>query len=179
MDRRSACGLDILTLNFALTAARSSLLKSGGSDFSQTLSAIFMFHLWKRSTRQVPACARMEVGQENTPRRSYLCPPTTLQANFVLHAPHINRRGIYKDTCASSHGFTDYQLRPNAAIAMTVAPELFTTRRARRCLDTMRDVLLGGMGMRTLDPSDMQYRPSYDNSNDSTVKMADEGVDRQ
>lgn len=55
---------------------------------------------------------------------------------------------------------------------MTVAPELFTSVRARRCLDVMRDALLGGMGMRTLDPKDMQYRPSYDNDNDSAVCRA-------
>ena len=94
------------------------------------------------------------------------------QDSFVLHGPHINRRGIYKDSYGSSAGYTDYQLRPNVAVAMTVAPELFALRRARRCLDTMRTALLGGMGMRTLDPADMQYRPSYDNSNDGTVGTA-------
>ena len=45
---------------------------------------------------------------------------------FEINKSLVNRRGIYKDVYRSSHGFTDYQLRPNICIAMSYAPELFT-----------------------------------------------------
>ncbi|OLY78089.1 Glycogen debranching enzyme [Smittium mucronatum] len=88
----------------------------------------------------------------------------------------VNVRGIYKDTYKSTKVWTDYQLRPNISIAMVVAPELFNTDNARTCLRKMRVDLQGPLGMRTLDPSDMQYRPYYDNSNDSNDSTVANGA---
>ena len=80
----------------------------------------------------------------------------------------INRRGIYKDLYLSGKSFEDYQLRPNFPIAMSVAPDLFTPSRALGCLKIADKVLLGPTGMATLDSSDMNYRPYYNNSEDSS-----------
>jgi len=84
-----------------------------------------------------------------------------------------NARGVYKDTYGGSAGWTDYQLRPNFAVGMAVAPELFTGSRARRALATFERQLLGDspgqVGVSTLCPSDWAYQPDYDN-NDQTAR---------
>lgn len=80
----------------------------------------------------------------------------------------INRRGVYKDLYRSGKEYEDYQLRPNFPIAMTVAPDLFTPERALLALKMADDVLRGPTGMATLDPSDLNYRPYYNNSEFST-----------
>lgn len=51
---------------------------------------------------------------------------------------------------------------------MTVAPELFVPEHAMGALKLADQVLRAPLGMKTLDPSDMQYRPHYDNANDSS-----------
>lgn len=89
---------------------------------------------------------------------------------FLIDPKLITRRGIYKDVFGtpSDRGHADYQLRPNFPIAMAVAPKLFTPARALIALETARDALMGPLGMRTLDPLEADYRPDYDNSNDSS-----------
>lgn len=80
----------------------------------------------------------------------------------------VNRRGIYKDTYNSKLEYGDYQFRPNFTIAMMVSPELFVKENAIFALGLAKNVLMGPLGIKTLDPLDWNYRGVYDNANDST-----------
>ncbi|KAG2354956.1 amylo-alpha-1,6-glucosidase-domain-containing protein, partial [Suillus spraguei] len=91
-------------------------------------------------------------------------------SRYDVNPAIINRRGIYKDVYGSG------QFRPNFPIAMTVAPELFHTQHALHALHLADQVLRSSLGMKTLDPSDMQYRPQYDNSNDTTDQRVAKGL---
>ncbi|KAI1188895.1 glycoside hydrolase family 133 protein [Nemania serpens] len=89
-------------------------------------------------------------------------------SKYSINTNVVNRRGIYKDLFRSGKEYEDYQLRPNFAIAMTVAPDLFDSDHAMGALVLADQVLRGPTGMATLDPWDLNYRPYYINSEDST-----------
>jgi glycogen debranching enzyme len=59
---------------------------------------------------------------------------------------------------------------------MTVAPELFDPKHGLKALQLVDKVLRSPLGMKTLDPMDLQYRPNYDNSNDSTDASIAKGL---
>ncbi|KAF3012398.1 hypothetical protein E8E14_009790 [Neopestalotiopsis sp. 37M] len=99
---------------------------------------------------------------------SYYVPTDPAEdSKYAVNSQIVNRRGIYKDLFRSGKEYEDYQLRPNFAIAMTVAPDLFEPSHAWGALILADKVLRGPTGMATLDPSDLNYRPYYVNSEDS------------
>jgi glycogen debranching enzyme len=97
---------------------------------------------------------------------------------FNVDTSLVNRRGIYKDVFGSGTGreWSDYQFRPNFPIAMVVAPEMFNAKHALGALQLADKVLRSPLGMKTLDPIDLQYRPNYDNSNDDTDAAVAKGL---
>lgn len=105
--------------------------------------------------------------QENFEKKFYVPEDPSDDAKYDVDPKIVNRRGIYKDLYRSGKPYEDYQLRPNFAIAMTVAPELFTSKLAAHAINVADEVIRGPVGMRTLDPSDYNYRPYYNNGEDS------------
>ncbi|KAF2206072.1 glycogen debranching enzyme [Delitschia confertaspora ATCC 74209] len=101
--------------------------------------------------------------------RCYYVPRTAAEdGDYDVNSKIVNRRGIYKDLYRSGKEYEDYQLRPNYCVAMTVAPGLFKYEHALHALQMADRILLGPQGMKTLDPSDYNYRGNYINSDDST-----------
>ena len=101
--------------------------------------------------------------------KCYFVPLTAAEdGQYDVNPAVVNRRGIYKDLYKSGKEYEDYQLRPNFPIAMTVAPELFDPAHAMHALCVADSALRGPTGMATLDPADLNYRPYYRNSEDST-----------
>lgn len=105
--------------------------------------------------------------QDNFEKCFYVPEDPSEDAEFNVDPTLINRRGIYKDLYKSGKPYEDYQLRANFPIAMSVAPELFTTKRAVTAINNSDKISRGPVGMRTLDPSDWNYRPYYLNSVDN------------
>ena len=105
--------------------------------------------------------------KNNFERCFYVPSNSSEDSKFDVNPHFINRRGIYKDLYHSGKEYEDYQLRPNFPVAMTVAPDLFTPSRALAALEIVDEVLRGPTGMATLDPADLNYRPYYNNSEDS------------
>ncbi|PVH97782.1 glycoside hydrolase family 133 protein [Periconia macrospinosa] len=100
--------------------------------------------------------------------RTFYIPRTPEEdVDYDVRPEIVNRRGIYKDLYRSGKEYEDYQLRPNFPVAMTVAPELFEPDHALYALQMADRILLGPQGMKTLDPSDYNYRGFYINSEDS------------
>lgn len=108
-----------------------------------------------------------ELIQQNFERCFYIPEDPSHDSEHVVNGNVVNRRGIYKDLFRSGKEFEDYQLRPNFPIAMCVAPELFTPEYALAAINNADNILRGPVGMRTLDPSDWNYHPDYNNSEDS------------
>jgi len=116
--------------------------------------------------------------QESFEKCYYVPLDPAADRNYKINSSLVNRRGIYKDVYGSGagHEWADYQFRCNFPIAMTVAPEMFNESHALGALQLADKVLRGPIGMKTLDPIDLQYRPNYDNSNDSNDAAVAKGL---
>lgn len=87
--------------------------------------------------------------------------------DYIIDSKIVHRRGIYKDLFGCSKEYEDYQLRGNFPIAYNVAPELFKKEHALTAIKMTDQILRGPLGIKTLDPDDLEYRPYYHNSVDS------------
>ncbi|CAO3625433.1 unnamed protein product [Cunninghamella echinulata] len=105
--------------------------------------------------------------QENFEKHYYIPIDENDDKNYDLDSKIINRRSMYKDVVKATKLYTEYQLRPNFCVAMVVAPELFEKEHGKQALILANQTIRGPLGMRTLDPSDLEYRPYYNNSDDS------------
>ncbi|ORZ07829.1 glycogen debranching enzyme [Absidia repens] len=111
--------------------------------------------------------------QDNFEKVYYIPEDPADDGKYLLDSNIVNRRCMYKDVWKATKPYTEYQLRPNFCCAMVVAPELFGKQHAQAALQLAYKVILGPLGMRTLDPSDYEYRPYYNNSDDSDdIKVA-------
>lgn len=72
---------------------------------------------------------------------------------FSKEAKLVNLTGIYKDCVGSFRKFSDFQLRPNFLIALTVAPKLFTPKNAQTSLKNAITHLQAPLGIKTLNNS--------------------------
>lgn len=104
--------------------------------------------------------------QENFERCFYVPEDPLDDGSYEVKPEIVNRRGIYKDLFRSGKEYEDYQLRPNFAFAMCVAPELFDPKKAVVAINNADKIIRGPVGMKTLDPSDWNYHPFYNNSVD-------------
>jgi predicted glycogen debranching enzyme len=73
-------------------------------------------------------------------------------------------------------GQTDDALRPNALIALSVAPELFETWQARAIVQRVKERLLTPLGVRSLDPEHPDYIGYYEGGMESRQAAYHQGV---
>jgi glycogen debranching enzyme len=90
--------------------------------------------------------------------------------NYHIDRKYVQQTNIYKDVIGASDPGTDYRFRPNIAIALAVAPEMFDKEHARAVIAKMREELISpdSLGIKTLHPADKDYRPRYVNNDDGT-----------
>lgn len=105
--------------------------------------------------------------KDNFEKCYYIPQNSSEDSAYDVNSKIVNRRGIYKDLYRSGKEYEDYQLRANFPITMTVAPQLFNPDHALHALEVYDHALVGPQGIATLDPSDLNYRPNYINSDDS------------
>ncbi len=127
----------------------------GGVSTNDTDNKVMSFGAWASLIK------------DNFERCYYIPQSSKDDGEYDVNPNTINRRGIYKDLYRSGREYEDYQLRCNFPIAMTVASDLFNEKHALHALVLADRVLRGPTGIATLDPSDMNYRPNYHNSEDS------------
>lgn len=158
---RDGAAIEITGLLYSTLAWVSKLHKEGkykyaGISTKDPSMNVITFSEWAR---------RLKASFE----KCYYVPLTPAEdTNYDVNTKIVNRRGMYKDLYKSGKEYEDYQLRCNFPIAMTVAPDLFDPKHALYALTLADEVLRGPTGMATLDPRDLNYRPNYHNSEDST-----------
>lgn len=169
---RDGAPVEITGLLYSTLAWLAQLADDAESAFPLPASAVTL-----------PSGRRLTLGQwANTLRTQFeqLYWVPVDPANDAVHAvttSMVNKRGIYKDTYGCGSVWGDYQLRPNFAVAMAVAPDLFNPDHACHALDVYQRQLLGPsqMGVKTLDFEDWAYRGNYDNNDTGADKATAKG----
>ena len=149
-------GLSYSALRWVATLHAAGIYKYAGVSTSDPNLKVIRFSDWAAKIK------------ENFERCYFIPLDPKDDAKYDVNTKVVNRRGIYKDLYKSGKEYEDYQLRANFPVAMTVAPDLFDDSHALAALELADKVIRGPTGMATLDPADLNYRPYYNNSEDST-----------
>lgn len=104
---------------------------------------------------------------DNFERCFYVPEDPNEDVNYDIKSNIVHRRGMYKDLYRSKKEYEDYQLRGNFPIAYVVASEMFDHKHALAAINNTDKILRGPVGLRTLDPQDLEYRPYYHNGIDN------------
>jgi glycogen debranching enzyme len=158
---RDGAAIEITGLLYSALVWLESLTKAGEYKYAGVSTplaslAVVTFGDWAKKI------------QQNFERCYYVPLSSKDDSKYDVNLKIINRRGIYKDLYKSGKEYEDYQLRCNFPIAMTVAPQLFNDEHALAALHLADKTIRGPTGIATLDPADLNYRPNYNNSEDST-----------
>lgn len=88
--------------------------------------------------------------------------------SFQIEPGYVKKLGILKD-CYSEQA-SDYYLRPNALVSLVITPNLLDREIAISYLELVNKYLISrrSIGVKTLDPSEEEYRPNYFNNDDSS-----------
>ena len=122
--------------------------------------AIEINALWYNALKIMQAFAtQFEMGQEQKLAAEYATLTALVKANFE-QAFWYEAGGYFYDVL-DHDGQPDAALRPNQAIALAVAPELFSVAKAKAALDIIKQKLLTPFGLRTLSPDDPGYKAHY------------------
>ena len=156
---RDGAAIEITGLLYSTLVWLAELHKTNNYHFSGVKTSKGLYITWQDWSSRIST---------NFERCYYIPLDPGDDIRYDINSAIVNRRGIYKDLYRSGKEYEDYQLRPNFPIAMTVAPSLFSPIHALHALELADSVLRGPTGMATLDPSDLNYRPYYNNSEDST-----------
>ncbi|ELP84233.1 glycogen debranching enzyme, putative [Entamoeba invadens IP1] len=106
----------------------------------------------------------------------YFYIPSTIEDDkkYEVQSALVNKREIYKDVVGSIKKWPDYQLRPNFLITLVEAPSMFVGHEdeVKSVLKSVRKLLVGPLGMKTLDPTDWSYKPNYYNEDSDDYSTA-------
>ena len=105
---------------------------------------------------------------ENTTKISFKDWKLKLESNFESHF-FMRDKGYYKDCLGSTQ---DSKLRPNFLVVLALSPQLVTKENALSALSIVDSRLMSVLGVKTLDPSDSEYRGNYFNFDSDDYKTA-------
>ena len=113
--------------------------------------------LWYRACRIMEKLSR----QYSTVDRVEFYAALAARIAAIFEQTYWYEEGGYFYDLINEFGQPDPALRPNQAIALGVAPSLFSQAKARSALARVRQDLLTPYGLRSLSPHDPAYRPTY------------------
>jgi predicted glycogen debranching enzyme len=146
---------------------------AGGIVTPRNGMAVELQALWSNACRTLASLAAA-AGETEIVERARTAGGRTRQA-FLEH--FWCKASNYPYDCIDEHlNSTDAAIRPNALLALSLDPELFTRQQAEAIVQRAREKLLTSRGLRTLDPADDNYLGYYEGSMDSRRAAYHQGV---
>ena len=83
---------------------------------------------------------------------------------------------VVSESDSPPHAWTIDSIRPNALIALSIDPDLFTDEQAKHIIERVEQHLVCDMGLRTLSPQDPDYHRTYQGDVESRDRAYHQGT---